>query len=216
MKPGAPQPPAWAEWVFIALLPAARAETESGDLLEIYRDEILPVRGRVAADWWYIRQVLGVFARSYGFWLAALVAVFVAADVANTYARAVHGSLGPVVLVGLVFAASCHGGWRTMRFEGGLFAGVATSVIVWLFMATWWMMTWYPFSLAQRVDPYWIGAWHSSAAPGETFTHWIFLDNIGATIISGFVLAASGVAVGLAGGFGGAAVARRLRRGEAI
>jgi hypothetical protein len=50
----------------------------------------------------------------------------------------------------------------------------------------------------------------SSAAPHESFARWIFLDNVGATIISGFVLNASGVVVGLAGGLG--AAARRWRR----
>jgi hypothetical protein len=94
---------------------------------------------------------------------------------------------------------------------GGLCAGVATSALLWLFMAAWWMTTWYPFLLTQQVDPYWIKAWRYSGAPGESFAHWIFWDNVGTTIISGFVLSASGAAAGLAGGFGGAA-ARKLRQ----
>jgi hypothetical protein len=211
MNRNAPNPPAWAESVFMALLPADRAETESGDLLEAYRDEQLPARGRVAADWWYIRQVILAFAQNYWFWLAALIALSVLGDVANTYRLAVHGPGGPIVAVVLMFAASLQGGWRTMRIGGGLLAGAATSALLWLFMATWWMTTWYPFSLAQQVEPYWIEAWHSRAASHETFAHWIFWDNVGATIISGLVLNACGVAVGLAGGLGGAA-ARRWRR----
>ena len=211
MNGTAPNPPDWAESVFKALLPADRAETESGDLLEAYRDEQLPARGRVAADRWYVRQVVAVFARHYWFWLAALIAVFVLGDVVNTYRLATPVHLGPPVLVGLIFAASLHGGWRTGRIQGGMLAGIATSALLWLFMAAWWLTTWYPFLLTQQVDPYWIQAWHFSAAPGETFAHWIFWDNVGATIISGFVLSASGVLVGLAGGFGGAA-ARRWRQ----
>ena len=50
---GALNPPAWAEWVFMALLPADRAECESGDLLEVYRERQLAhsntVRGSVAS-----------------------------------------------------------------------------------------------------------------------------------------------------------------------
>jgi hypothetical protein len=211
MNHNAPNPPAWAESVLMALLPADRAECESGDLLEVYRDQQVPARGRAAADWWYIRQVIAVFARNYWWWLAALISLFVMSDVANTYRLAVPARGAPLVLLGLILAASAHGGWRTRRMTGGMFAGVAISALLWLFMATWWMTTWYPFSLTQQVDPYWIQAWQFSAAPGETFAHWIFWDNIGATIISGLVLSAGGSGLGLAGGLMGA-TAQRLRR----
>jgi hypothetical protein len=207
----APNPPAWAESMFMALLPADRAECDSGDLLEIYRDQQVPTRGRVAADWWYVRQVLAVFIRSYGFWLAALMALFVMSDVANAYRIVLPWRGAPLVLPGLIFAASGHAGWRTKRMTGGIFAGVATSGLLWLFMATWWMTTWYTFLPTQSVDPYWIRAWHSSAAPGETFAHWLFWDNVGATIMSGVILSAAGSGLGLAGGVLGA-TARRLRR----
>jgi hypothetical protein len=211
MSDAAPNPPAWAESAFMAMLPADRAESESGDLLEEYRDEQLPARGRVGADRWFIRQVIVVFARTYGFWIAAAVALFVVGDIANTRRVAVPGLGGPIVLVVVIFAASLHGGWRTKRMEGGLFAGYATASLLWLFMATWWMTTWYPFILTQQVDPYWIKAWHSRGAPGESFAHWIFIDNAGATIVSGVLLAACGSGFGIAGGLAGAA-ARRLRR----
>ena len=211
MNDHAPNPPDWAEAIFMALLPAGRAETESGDLLEVYRDEVLPARGRVAADQWYVRQVIVAFAQYHWFWLVALIALFVMGDVAHTTRPGGNQGIGPILLVGVIFAASLQAGWRTMRVSGGLLAGIATSALLWLFMTAWWLTTWYPFLLTQQVDPYWIEAWHSSAAPNETFAHWVFLDNVGATIISGFVLSASGVLVGLAGGFGGAA-ARRWRR----
>jgi hypothetical protein len=211
MSRGERTPPAWAEWLFMALLPADRAETESGDLLEVYRDEQLPARGRAAADWWYVRQVAAVFAHNYWFWLVALMALFVIGDVANTYRLAGRAHGGPIVAVALIFAASVQGGWRTARIGGGLAAGAATSTLLWLFMAAWWMTTWYPFSFAQQVQPYWVDAWHSSAASDETFAHWIFWDNVGATIVSGVALNAFGLAVGFAGGVGGA-LARRLHR----
>ena len=92
-----------------------------------------------------------------------------------------------------------------------MFSGVATSGLLWLFMATWWMTTWYPFLPTQSVDPYWIQAWHFSAAPGETFAHWIFWDNVGATIMGDVVLSAGGSGLGLAGGLLGAG-ARTVRR----
>ena len=210
MNDNAPKPPDWAERAFMTLLPPDRAETESGDLLEAYRDEQVPARGRVVADRWYVRQVIALFARSYGFWLAALIAVFVMGDVNNSYRLAIPGLGGPIGLIVLIFAASLHGGWRTRKFEGGLLAGAALSALLWLFMTTWWMTTWYPFLQTQQVDPYWIKAWHSSAANGESFAHWIFVDNAGATIVSGFLLNAAGGAAGIVGGIAGAA-ARRWR-----
>lgn len=40
------------------------AETESGDLLEAYRDSIHPLRGRWRADLWFVRQVAGYILRT--------------------------------------------------------------------------------------------------------------------------------------------------------
>jgi hypothetical protein len=202
-------PPAWADWALRALLPADRAETESGDLLEAYRDEQLPARGRRGADCWYVRQVALVFAVNYGVWLAALMALFVISDVSNTWRYPVPARFVPLAALCLILGASLQGGWRNTRLSGGLLAGAATGTLLWLFMAAWWLTTWYPFSLTQQLEPFWINAWHSSAAPGETFTHWIFWDNVGATIMSGLVLNVTGVAMGLVGGLAGA-TARRL------
>jgi len=205
-------PPAWAEWALMAALPVGRAESESGDLLEQYRDEQVPAGGQRRADWWYMRQVALVFARAYGISLVALIGLFVMGDVSNTYRLTGPVRIGPLVALGVILAASARGGWRTVSVRGGLFAGAVTSTLLWMFMAAWWMTTWYPFSLVQRVEPYWIDAWHFSAAPGETFTHWIFWDNVGATIMSGLVLNASGLLVGLIGGVVGSIACRRYGR----
>jgi hypothetical protein len=203
-----PSPPGWAEWVLVALLPASRAECESGDLLEAYRDQQVPARGRAGADRWYLRQVALVFLHTCWFWPAALIALFVAGDVANAYRFDFPVRVGPIV-VALMLGASVHGGWRSAQIRGGVLAGAATCALLWLFMSAWWMTTWYPFSLVQQNQPYWIAAWHSSAAPGETFTHWIFWDNVGAAILSGVVLNAAGIAAGLAGGIAGATARKK-------
>lgn len=50
------RPPQWAETLLRLLLTPKDRESISGDLLEEYRDTIVPTRGR-AADWWYVRQV---------------------------------------------------------------------------------------------------------------------------------------------------------------
>jgi hypothetical protein len=204
-------PPAWAEAVLRAILPAADVESVSGDLLEVYRDEQRPARGRAGADRWYLRQVARTFARAYWCWIAPLIVLFTASDVMNTWR--LLPSQGPVVPgagLALVTAAALHGGWRSRRVAGGLLAGAGSATTLWLFMATWWMATWYPLSAVQVTEPYWIDAWRYSSAPGETFRHWIFWDNVGAIVMSGLVLNTAGGLVGLAGGLLGSR-ARKIR-----
>ena len=47
----------WADTVLRVLLRNRDRETISGDLLEEYREEILPRRGALAARLWYVRQI---------------------------------------------------------------------------------------------------------------------------------------------------------------
>jgi len=52
------QPPRWAEHLLRAFLEPRNRETIAGDLLEEYREVVLPERGRFRARLWYVRQVL--------------------------------------------------------------------------------------------------------------------------------------------------------------
>ena len=49
----------WADVLLRLLLPARDRDTISGDLLEEYREDILPAKGPFRARLWYARQVLG-------------------------------------------------------------------------------------------------------------------------------------------------------------
>ncbi len=187
--------PSWS-----AIVPSGDAESVSGDLLEAYRDEQLPARGRTGASRWYMRQVARAFARSAWMWIVPLVALFVFADVANVW-RTPTASGVPFVGLALIAGAALRSGWRTRRVGGGLLAGAGTAATLWICMAVWWMGTWYPAAFIQQADPYWINAWHYGAAPGESFLHWIFWDNVGAIVMSGIALNAAGVVIGLTGGF---------------
>jgi hypothetical protein len=51
------QPPRWADLLLRLVLTSADRECLSGDLIEQYRDEVVPARGRTAADFWYVKQV---------------------------------------------------------------------------------------------------------------------------------------------------------------
>jgi hypothetical protein len=53
-------PPRWAEGLLrISLKPRDR-DAVAGDLLEEYREVVLPGRGRVRAQLWYLKQVLSI------------------------------------------------------------------------------------------------------------------------------------------------------------
>jgi hypothetical protein len=73
------RPPRWADALLRLFLSPEEAETESGDLLEAYRDSIHPLRGRRRANLWYVRQVAGYILRARvlqpQFWILAGLAL---------------------------------------------------------------------------------------------------------------------------------------------
>jgi hypothetical protein len=52
-----PTPPPWAEVLLERLLATRDRETVAGDLREEYAELIVPQRGKLSADLWYLRQV---------------------------------------------------------------------------------------------------------------------------------------------------------------
>jgi len=71
-----PAPPEWAERVLQAFLTSRSFESVSGDLLEEYRDTVLPARGRHGANVWYVSQVLGYGWRTAGAWATLFAVAF--------------------------------------------------------------------------------------------------------------------------------------------
>jgi len=60
-------PPRWLESVLRWCLTERDRETISGDLLEEYREEMLPRLGQLRADIWYMRQLVSfLLVRSFG------------------------------------------------------------------------------------------------------------------------------------------------------
>jgi hypothetical protein len=60
------RPPRWAEGILERVLRERDRETVVGDLREEYAEAVLPKRGRVGANLWYLRQVLSLLPRSLG------------------------------------------------------------------------------------------------------------------------------------------------------
>lgn len=55
-----PNPPRWAEILLRGLLAPRDREAVAGDLLEEYREVVVPSRGRIGARLWYLHQVLSL------------------------------------------------------------------------------------------------------------------------------------------------------------
>ena len=52
------RPPLWMEKLLYMFVEARDRDTIAGDLLEEYREVVLPARGRLRAQTWYLRQVI--------------------------------------------------------------------------------------------------------------------------------------------------------------
>jgi hypothetical protein len=117
-----------ADLVLRLLLSPRDRETVSGDLLEEYREHVLPSRGRVLAALWYWRQVIG-FARplTVGLALGVLAGVYNVIDTAiEPLADDSSGAM--LRLFAVVLAAFCLpaglAGVRTRRFRDTVLAGL--------------------------------------------------------------------------------------------
>jgi hypothetical protein len=128
-----PCPPSWAEAVLRTLLQPQDRESVSGDLLEEYRAGVFPSRGRLRADRWYVRQVMGFLWRAtwqWGVLLAAASIIRGALDwfvpPASFYARAI---VTTYTAIGLFLAAGFWTAWRTRSLGAGILAGLGMGVI---------------------------------------------------------------------------------------
>ena len=126
-------PPRWAEWLLRAALKRADRDSVSGDLLEEYRDTIVPARGKTAADGWYIRQVAGFLLRATWVWAALFSGAFVlrqAIDVRMpTHDFAFRSQVTSYTAIALMAATAFRSAWRSGSFVGGVVATVVMTQI---------------------------------------------------------------------------------------
>jgi len=112
------RPPRWAEALLRLALTTEEAETESGDLLEAYRDSVYPLRGRRRANFWFIRQTAGYLLR------------------AATKKNLRNAALGGLALCALLFAFSVliyQAAWRLFEIlkAGGSLLLAGCIVVRW-------------------------------------------------------------------------------------
>jgi hypothetical protein len=125
-------PPRWAEEILSLVVPHD-FESVAGDLLEDYRERIVPQLGRSAADRWYVTQVMGFVLRGTWIWgvlfgvahvTRAAWDVFVpTSDFSTRSAITTWTALALLLIAGFTAAR------RSRSWLAGSIAGVTTAVI---------------------------------------------------------------------------------------
>jgi hypothetical protein len=129
--------PRWAEAMLQIALPARDRESVAGDLLEEYREEVLPKQGLFRARLWYVRQVLmlvdGIrFGVMLGIVLGAWILIDTAIDPLGEDTPIAVGTMFSSVFVLLSlpgFLARQRGAPLTDAIKAGAVAGVTTFAI---------------------------------------------------------------------------------------
>src|SRR5882724_6975624 len=153
------------------LLRPEDCESVSGNLLEEYREAIVPAMGP-RARWWYLRQVGWFLLRASWLWGVAIGATLVARYLFDTLAPVSYGpgvvhprsQMMSQAIVAIFGAAACWNTWRTTHIRTGVLVAVAAAVIggVLSSAATGVM-------LALWHDPATLDAWQGSGGLGEAF-----------------------------------------------
>jgi len=125
-------PPGWAESLLRLLLPRRDRDSVSGDLLEEYRETIVPSLG-ASADRWYVRQVAAYALRQTWMWTAAVVVIdkvrfLFDIFVPIHYTPGVIATRSAIMSQALIATFAMCGAWHAWRTEH-LRAGVLLAVL---------------------------------------------------------------------------------------
>jgi hypothetical protein len=190
-------PPLWAESLLRMLLAAKDRDSVSGDLLEEYRESIVPAVG-AGADRWFVRQVAGYVLRAIWMWSVLVAAICLWRYLLDTLAP-IHYTRGVVALrsevmswglAGTFFGCGAWHTWRTRNPITGLLLALATASIGGLLTI---LVT--GVSLAIRHDPATMAAIAGSGGIDELWAIPLLLQPLAA-----LVTGSAGALVGLAAG----------------
>jgi hypothetical protein len=128
----------WGDFMLRLLIRRRDRETISGDLLEEYREHVLPTKGPRAAHLWYVRQIVSfVSPLAWGLVIGVLLGTLQLVDtavepLADDSAGAMIGILA--TMLALWTLASIAAGLPSRRFThalvAGVLAGVATMAVI--------------------------------------------------------------------------------------
>ncbi len=129
----AARPPAWADALLRLLLTPADRESVSGDLLEEYREAIVPARGLRAADRWYILQAGGFLWRATWIWALLFSGAFLARTAYDWLVPTTdflrRSEVSTAFGVAMLFSTACWAAWRSGSPVAGIFVSVVTSQV---------------------------------------------------------------------------------------
>jgi hypothetical protein len=125
-------PPRWAEFLLRLMLPRADRESVSGDLLEEYRESIVPTLGR-RADRWYVRQVAGYVWRMTWGWGALIGGILVIRYLFDSlapvqYTAGVVHPRSAIMSYTLMAAFAFAAGWQAWR-SGHVRSGMIVALL---------------------------------------------------------------------------------------
>jgi len=168
-------PPLWAEQLLRLLLEPEHRESVSGDLLEEYRACVVPARGGLRADVWYVRQVAGFVWRAASVWGVLLAATVIGRDALDWwlsptddfYARSI---VSTGVAVALFAGAGAWTAWRSRSIRSGALAGIATGLIAGVIVDVGTLLV-----LAVKHDPHTMAMIQASGGLSEALTLPLFI-----------------------------------------
>jgi hypothetical protein len=113
-------------------------QTESGDLLEAYRDSVYPARGRGRADLWFVRQVAGYVVRSSAGWGVLFGLLWVIGPFRMLVHMDGFADLEQKVIATMVFLLAARRAWRSEQIRAGILWALSAAVVgslIWIFGA---------------------------------------------------------------------------------
>jgi hypothetical protein len=160
-------PPRWADATLRLLLRPEDRESVSGDLLEEYRDTIVPARGR-RADLWYVGQVAWFLWRASWMWGAAVGGALLVRYLFDTLAPVTNyadrSALLSQTIMAAFGAAAGWNTWKTNQIRTGLLVALAAAVIGGVLSSAGSGVL-----LAIWHDPATLREWHNSGGLDEAF-----------------------------------------------
>jgi hypothetical protein len=161
------QPPRWAEAILRTLLRPQDRDSVSGDLLEEYREAIVPALG-AAADIWYVRQVGWFLLRASWLWGALVGASLVVRYLFDTLLPVNDYVMRSRVLSYTIIAVCVVTAFRMTLRTHSASAGVLTSVAAGAIggLAS---IVGTAMMLAIWHDPATLQEWRNSGGLGEAF-----------------------------------------------
>ncbi len=144
-----------------------------------------------------------VLFRSTWPWVLVVAATLIAQDLLNVFRPfATAGRSGQLFLVVLLMEYTLAGVWvgvRTRQAATGTIATVTAHVVGFVVLAVWWAATAHWFVAIMERNPIWINAWQSNDGASQTFSSWLFWDDVGGLLFGGGMFAFVAAALGAVG-----------------